>query len=200
MTDLCKILLHSRLALAALLVAPLLAGCSDTTKRALGWEKESPDEFTVVTRAPLTQPPDYDLRPPSPGAVRPQEGSTIDQARKALIGPATGTPTVSAASDNPALAGLSPGEIALLKASGAQNATSDIRRQVNEDSTVVAEESASFVDDILFWRETLKPGEILDPEKEAKRLQTNASLNKPATEGDTPLIVRKQKGWLEDIF
>ena len=30
----------------------------------LGLEKQSPDEFRVVSRAPLTLPPDYSLRPP----------------------------------------------------------------------------------------------------------------------------------------
>ena len=32
-----------------------------------------PDEFAVESRAPLTVPPDFDLRPPEPGAPRPQE-------------------------------------------------------------------------------------------------------------------------------
>ncbi|MGH6920747.1 MAG: DUF3035 domain-containing protein [Geminicoccaceae bacterium] len=48
--------------------------------------KRSPDEFAVVKRAPLILPPEYDLRPPDPGAPRPNVGRTADQARVALTG------------------------------------------------------------------------------------------------------------------
>ena len=42
-----------------------LAAC-EGLKDTLGWNKQSPDEFVVVTRAPLTLPPDFTLRPPAP--------------------------------------------------------------------------------------------------------------------------------------
>ena len=51
---------------------------------ALGMGKRSPDEFAVVKRAPLIVPPDFDLRPPEPGAPRPNVGSTAEQARVAV--------------------------------------------------------------------------------------------------------------------
>ena len=44
-----------------------------------------PDEFAVVTRAPLSMPPDYGLRPPRPGAARPNETSPRDDARSKLL-------------------------------------------------------------------------------------------------------------------
>ncbi|MGH7063561.1 MAG: DUF3035 domain-containing protein, partial [Stellaceae bacterium] len=43
-----------------------------------------PDEFAVESRAPLTIPPDFDLRPPEPGAARPQEKSTSQQAEQVI--------------------------------------------------------------------------------------------------------------------
>jgi len=49
-----------------------LAGCQSAAA-ALGMTKVVPDEFRVVTKAPLTVPPDYSLRPPAPGEPRPQE-------------------------------------------------------------------------------------------------------------------------------
>src|SRR5918996_1484885 len=62
-------------------------GCSKgTVQDALGMSKRAPDEFAVVKRAPLIVPPDYDLRPPEPGAPRPNIGRTADQARVALTG------------------------------------------------------------------------------------------------------------------
>jgi hypothetical protein len=64
-----------------------LGGCSrGTVQDALGMSKRAPDEFAVVRRAPLIVPPDYDLRPPDPGAPRPNIGTTSDQARVALTG------------------------------------------------------------------------------------------------------------------
>ncbi len=187
--------------MALALVAPVLGGCGDSVKRAFGWEKASPDEFTVVTRAPLTQPPDYDLRPPAPGSIREQESSPTDQAKKVLIGPdGVAAPMAASKKENPALADLTTGEQLLLRKAGAENASPEVRRQVDEETTALAKESSSFTDDLLFWQEKPPPGEVVDPEKEAKRLEANSSLGKSATEGDTPQIVRRQKGWLEGIF
>src|SRR5271170_4162758 len=80
-------------ALAALLAAATLSGCTDA-RRALGYDKAPPDESSVVSRAPLAQPPDFNLRPPAPGAPRPQEGTSADQARSALT-PGKTAPSLS---------------------------------------------------------------------------------------------------------
>src|SRR5262249_54092103 len=69
----------------------LVQGCSDL-KRAIGLEKASPDEFAVESRAPLEMPPDFDLRPPQPGASRPQEKSSDQQARKLIEQAGPGEP------------------------------------------------------------------------------------------------------------
>ena len=44
----------------------VLGACSDM-KQSLGIENSAPNEFMVTTRAPLTLPPDFDLRPVSNG-------------------------------------------------------------------------------------------------------------------------------------
>ena len=62
-----------------------LAGCT-AAGRALGITKVTPDEFRIVTKAPLTVPPDYSLRPPAPGEPRPQELQPESAARNALLG------------------------------------------------------------------------------------------------------------------
>jgi hypothetical protein len=61
----------------------LLSACTDF-KRAVGIEKTSPDEFAVEQRAPLTIPPDFDLRPPAPGTARPQEVTPSQKARQVV--------------------------------------------------------------------------------------------------------------------
>ncbi len=40
----------------------VLSACSNV-KQSLGIENSAPNEFMVTTRAPLTLPPDFDLRP-----------------------------------------------------------------------------------------------------------------------------------------
>jgi Protein of unknown function (DUF3035) len=74
--------------LAGLLLA---AGCTDF-KRSIGIEPTLPDEFAVESRAPLTIPPDFDLRPPTPGASRPQEKSADQQAKDVMAEAGPGEP------------------------------------------------------------------------------------------------------------
>ena len=79
------------LAVACFSASVLLAGCGDF-RVALGMDRTGPDEFAVESRAPLTIPPDFDLRPPQPGAARPQEVTAADRARKAIDAAGPGEP------------------------------------------------------------------------------------------------------------
>ena len=76
----------NRVIVATALVAAVgLSGCT-STRQALGMTKVTPDEFRVVTKAPLVVPPDFALRPPAPGKPRPQELQPESAARVALLG------------------------------------------------------------------------------------------------------------------
>jgi hypothetical protein len=147
--------------------AALVSGCEDT-RRALGIEKSVPDEFAVVSRAPLVMPPDFNLRPPAPGAERPQEGSPAEQARAALVGR----------------------EVKVLELAGSGATPPDIRRIVDRETSAFAAEEKSFTDRLLFWREGGGDGTPLDPVAEKKRLDENAALGKKATDGPTPAITK----------
>jgi hypothetical protein len=76
---------------ACLSASFLLPGCTDI-RRVVGMDRVGPDEFAVESRAPLTIPPEYDLRPPQPGAPRPQEASSADKARKVIDTAGPGEP------------------------------------------------------------------------------------------------------------
>ncbi len=182
---------------AAILVA--LGGCSGVKKQ-LGLAKSQPDEFRVVSRAPLSLPPDFTLRPPQPGAVRPQEGTATQQARTAVFraeGSQNQTQQLGAA----ALAdGRSLGEQALLNSAGALNIDPSIRATVDTETQTINEESTDFIDNLVFWRDPEKPGVIVDAEAEAARLRENAALGRAATSGRTPTIERKKKAILEGLF
>lgn len=69
----------------------LLPGCSDM-RIALGMDRVGPDEFAIESRAPLTIPPDFNLRPPTPGAPRPQEVTAAERARRVIDSAGPGEP------------------------------------------------------------------------------------------------------------
>jgi len=124
---------------AALLAAGAgLSGCGGT-KAALGMSKVTPDEFRVVTKAPLVVPPDYSLRPPAPGEPRPQELQPESAARLALIGARQGEQR-------------DDGEKLLASKAGADKADPLIRYVVDDEFGDVAHKDKSFADRVMFWR------------------------------------------------
>lgn len=164
----------------------------------LGLTKQSPDEFRVVSRAPLTVPPDFSLRPPEPGAPRPQEGTPTQQAERAVFRNSAGVQPVGAQAV--IAPNRSTGERSLLAAAGAQNADPDIRVIVERETNQINDESDQFVDALVFWNDQPQAGTIVDPQAELRRLQENSALGQPATTGATPQIERRRKAPLEGIF
>lgn len=183
------------LPVAALVGLALALGACSDTRRALGWEKAAPDEFRVVSRAPLSLPPDYALRPPQPGASRPQEASTQIAARQAVLSSGGGPTPVAFGNDS-----QSEGERALLAKAGGRQVDSRIRETVDRESVQVAEAERRFVDRLIFWRSAEDPGVVVDAAREAQRIRENAALGRAPGEGDTPVIRRRQRGLLEGIF
>ena len=168
----------------------LLSGCgsSSSLSRTFGLTRDAPDEFTVTTRAPLSMPPDFSLRPPRPGAPRPQEQSERQQAEEALV------PDLAL---NQPQAGQTPGQSALMAQTG-PSAPADIRSKVDQDARYAANDE-SFIDKILYWRKPDTTQVQVDPTKESQRLRQNAALGQAPDVGDTPIIKQKQKGWLSWI-
>jgi hypothetical protein len=179
-------------ALLALAACGLAACDTGSLRRSLGLDSRGPDEFRVVSRAPLDVPPDYGLRPPQPGASRPNELSMREQAKQTVFG--ANTPAVQV------VEGRSSGESALLRQAGAVDVDSSIRETVNRESAQLAQADRTLTDRLIFWRDTPPPGTVVDPVAEQQRLRENAALGKPATEGETPIIQRKTHGLLEGIF
>ncbi len=174
-----------------------LAAC-ENVRSELGLAKQSPDEFRVLSRAPLSLPPEFTLRPPEPGAVRPQEGSATDRARSAVFRADDG-PGPSLDERIPA-DGRSIGERSLLMAAGADKAEPGIRQIVDRETGRLNEENESFVNDLLFWKEQPPAGDVIDAEGESQRIRENAALGRSVTSGETPTIVREEGAFLEGIF
>ena len=222
--------------IALLPLLALLGGCGEEMRKSFGLGKNAPDEFQVVRRAPLSLPPDFQLRPPQPGAVRPQEGSTTEQARSAVLrqsdqaaqaprpvdpaapsasprtpvaagtlggaAPATPRAPQQAAVPRPAPepAGPSRSELVFLRQAGADKNDPNIRTVITEDLTKLATADGRFIDRLLVWRKNEPTAVVLDARKENQRLQENAALGKPTTDGATPTIKRKNKGIFEGLF
>jgi hypothetical protein len=173
-----------------------LSGCSNDLSRTFGLTRDAPDEFQVTTRAPLSMPPDYTLRPPEPGAPRPQEMSAQRAAEAALVPQVALAP--GGTSGGGASGPVSPGEQALLSAAGPP-APANIRSAVDADAASEAD-SKSLTDYLMFWRNKPPPGVAVDPAKEAERLRQNAALGQNIDTGETPIIVNKPKGFWDKFF
>ena len=185
-----------RILVAASLVLGL-AGC-EGVKKQLGLTKQPPDEFRVQARAPLSLPPDINLRPPKPGTPRPQEGTARQQAERVVLGQSGDS---SFAIDNGApVDSRSPGEQALLARAGNGEVDPNIRQIINQETDLFNAQNTNFMDTLVFWREEPPPGVEIDAEGEAARLRENAALGKPVTEGQSPTIERRKKALFEGLF
>jgi hypothetical protein len=168
----------------------LLGGCEtgDLT-RTFGLTRDSPDEYTVTTRAPLSMPPDYNLRPPRPGAPRPQEQSERDQAAAALV------PQLALSSPQ---CDASPGQAALVQETGPA-APPDIRAKVDQEANQ-AKGDDGFIHNLLSWHKPPMQNVQVDPQKESQRLKENSALGAGPDVGDTPIIQQKKEGWFTHLF
>ncbi len=137
-----------------------LGGC-EQAKEAVGLNRNSPDEFTALERAPLTQPPKFhELPTPTPGVERAQEVSPRDKAKKAVTRQNPGAGVMNE---------KSAGELALLKHAGVTEAEPDIRTQVNQEARIDNGTSESFIRDLVGYKEG-KANDVIDPVKENERL------------------------------
>jgi len=175
----------------------LLAACSnDNVRDTLGLNRDAPDEFTVLSRPPLSMPPEFTLLPPSPGAA-PLMPSPEEQAREAIVG-GEAKSAVGKKLSNP-LPEAKQATDSFLKHAGAEGANTDIRSELGKDATTPADTSkARTLLEKLSGSEKKEP--VVDPKKEAERLRANKDAGKPVTEGDVPVQEEKPASLLDRIF
>ena len=124
-------------------VACALSSC-DTIRDAAGLNKTPPDEFAVVTKAPLIIPPDYNLHPPKPGAPPLNQVAPTTAAQEALYSSDPGAIANSISGD------YSQAEKLLLANSGGAVASPSIRRTIAADNTSAEDANPSLTDRLLF--------------------------------------------------
>lgn len=186
----------------------LLAGCAgNDVKETLGLDKRAPDEFRVVSRPPLSVPPQFDLRPPGIDGVNTGQASAPDQAESLLLGstPAdTSTKPVEIKTLGKAKkeTGKSTADSKFLERAGAQTANPNIKRDLTEQkiNQQIEREEEGFWDKVTTIPGNKEP--VVKADKEAERIKKNEEEGKPVTEGETeetgggPVSILKR--WLGD--
>ena len=150
-----------------------------TLAKASGARKTTPNEFNILTKAPLVVPPEYNLRPPAGGQARLEEGYSSKVAREALIG-------------NIDDAEPSRGEVVLMSKAGVGRADPEVRLTINGQNSV-EHKSGAFTDRVIFWRDGRAvdaQGNPLNADTEAQRLE---SINS-ATGGGKVTISKRPTG------
>ena len=122
-----------------LAVSALSLGACQGMRQSIGLTKVVPDEFVTVSTAPLSVPPEYGLRPPSPGQPRPQELAPESAARQILLGQRQSITRT-------------PGEQALVTAAGADRADPLARYVVDDEFGDLTHKEESFANRVMFWR------------------------------------------------
>ncbi|XBQ16340.1 MAG: DUF3035 domain-containing protein [Oceanicaulis sp.] len=150
--------------------------CTSGVRQALGTERTTPDEFRVVTIAPLTVPPEYNLRPPAPGELRAEDVFQDRQARRALFGDLDS----SRASD---------AEILFAARAGAADANPDVRALIDGETAAIVRKRETLADRVMFWRDgevrVDDEGNPIDPEAERARIERLA--------GDGDVEIRRRR-------
>jgi hypothetical protein len=167
--------------LALLAAATAASGCAGV-QRSLGSVRTAPDEFRVVTQAPLTLPPEYSLRPPRPGENRPEELQPSQDARAALFGQEIAP-------------NATQGERTLVTHAGAEAVDPNIRDQIDYESQGIVRRNENFVDRVLsFGGSSAAPAAPINAEEEAARLERDEQVRR-ATGGGQVVIERERGGF-----
>jgi hypothetical protein len=161
-----------------------VSGCAGLRK-AVGAEKVAPDEFRVVTRAPLVMPPDYALRPPRPGDPRPQELRPTDEAKAAVFGQDIGR-------------GASAGERLLVARAGAEAVDPNVRAIVDIESASIVHKPSDFAAEVISFGSSAENATPLTEEEQKQRLADLETIRR-ATGGSQIVIERRSNGKLPGL-
>lgn len=196
-------------------VCTLLGACEGGDVRdTLGLDKEAPDEFKVVSRPPLSVPPEFDLRPPEPGAPPRASATSATQARKLILQDEDdgnyhstldldGYEPASETAVDPVIAeeAPSPAQSSFLTHLGVDHADPEIRSKLVHDSKKappVSQEEALTPLEKLLGATPSDP--VVDAKAEAKRIRKNKDAGKPVSEGEVKVLDHKKGNILDRVF
>lgn len=159
-------LLSTRKCLMILLGALALSGC-DKTKEMFGLKREKPDEFTILSRPPLSAPPGIGLTPPLSQNEKPADQKPEAEAKESLLG----------AENKEQKESLSAAESSLLDRTNADEANPHIRTELDQNLDQESSDS-SLVQDVLYWQKKDKAGKVIDAHDEYEKHHGDAHPSK----------------------
>jgi hypothetical protein len=136
---------NARMCLVGIGAVLALGGCG-SPPQPLGMTRSSPDESMTVAHAPLTLPPDYNLRP---GATPAQQGAAAGQPQTPLD--ANNGGTAPASGDTANEQAQSAGEVALLQNAGAAGIDPGIRAQIDTEGAAQVERDPALISRLVLW-------------------------------------------------
>ena len=142
--------MHKTVSLVAVLAACAAASGCQQFSQAIGAEKVAPDEFRVVTRAPLSVPPDFGLRPPRPGEARPAP-LRAEQMNASVFGQSTGQ-------------NASAAERLLVEKAGAEAVDPNIRNTVDFEAANIVRKPETFANRVLGQSEPTEQQKLAEAE------------------------------------
>lgn len=184
----------------------VLASCgSGSVKETLGIGAKAPDEFRVVSRPPLSVPPQFNLRPPASGAASPTVVPADKQAKSIVTGAELEISDDTETVDNTGVSSKKKTKSAVeesgfMKNIGVDRADPKVRAELVQQK--IAEQEKQ--EDDGWWSKITSTKEkkdtLVDAKKEAQRIKANKEESKPITEGETPEVKDKDRGVLGNIF
>ena len=176
------------------LLFAFLTGCGEV-RSMLGQNKQSPDEFAVLSQAPLSIPPNFTLRAPEPGAKRPKKTSKRSDIKRIVLK----SEAANAMNPTPIIGGAS-GEKSLRNLLGTSSAKPDIRRLLNEENKELIYTDQRFINKLLKWPSGSATRSLIDAASESERIKTNLDSGKPINQGETPVIKESGKNFIKKLF
>jgi len=198
-----------RTALALVSLAALSA-CGNDVKETLGINKRAPEEFKVVSRPPLSVPPEFSLNPPISGTDAQEFTSASKNAKSLVFGDEdgeeitaqtvlrTGTADTAVTPVAVSTLGSSTAESQFLQNAGADTANTNVRQEIYRENREKERDEDSILHTLTTIPERSEP--IVKAKDEAERLKTNQEEGKPVTEGQTPETQGRDTGILGRIF
>lgn len=161
-----SLFLRMSLGMALVTAGASLSACTDVGKE-LGFGRRAPNEYTVISQAPLEIPPEYTLRPPTPGSARPQNKTGSTAARDVLHRQSETLGMGAGMAD-----GISPSTSVILEQAGAEHADPDIRDVLMEEEIHARrqEEEKGVLDTLMPWRDKGDKDDVLNAREEKERL------------------------------
>ena len=177
-----------RVGILGLGLTVMLLGCS-APRQVLNLDPKAPDEFTIVKKAPLIFPPNFNLRPPKDGVPGPSSLGASEQARQALGGSKSkNTERI------PVKNVLSQGEIVLLDRVGASEADADIREVLMVENSQLASYGQDFVNRLIRRNVSKASADVLvEPAIEQRRIQEQRATGSVGIKGQEPAVIRRKR-------